>query len=332
MKECIQIFKNNLQTTKNNGIISKFIAHGNNSKHRKKNFADGTCNLCIYSQHKAQTIDSSPTFNIIEENERSLRMRGNDGIKIVQIISKFINSHKNKNIMMHLYSDFIYTRFHEIKLTDKNIPIVGYSSKSKELFIDIDGKELAILIERLPQNSEITIKAISSIDSGFNNTFDWSIFSAKKKVIENLPELSLSDWVHWSNVSQLAGHFERNGIYIIGIFDNKPESNLTIQKEIVYIGITKKRIFRKRLNEFYSCAMTNCTGHSGGCEFRRKFVNKELRNYTEFPIPDNTYIRLISTSFEHSKALEEAIEDFESRLIKCYADHFGDIPLCNRKH
>ncbi len=332
MQKYIEIFKKNLESTLNGGCFSFHVEKGNNTKHRNKKFRDGTCSLCVYGTHEPQSIDENPVFKLVSNDRQSLRIRGNDGVQVIKELKNFFGINQGENIKIDLFCSFIKTRFHKIQLVNCRIPIVGFSEKSKELYIDVDGNELSILVDRLSRDAEICVVVMPSKISGFSTTFDWSIFDRKNTSVKRTSSVEITPWVHWSNIDQLEKYFEKNGIYIIGLFDNNPGFDMNLDKEIVYIGITAKRNFRKRLKEFYVCAMTNGTGHSGGCEFRRTCVDEKFKIYTEFPMPKNTYVRLVSTSFSYSKDVKKVIEDFESRLIFRYADLYGRIPLCNRKY
>lgn len=332
MENCLTIFKQNLEAVSFGGHAVFHDGKGNNAKHRKKKFKDGRCSLCIYSKHEPQEIDINPSFDLLKIDTDSIIIKGNDGEKNIQIISNFFHMHNRENIKMTLYGEYIKTRFHKIYLTEKKIPVVGFSAKSKELFIDIDDEELSVLIDRLSRDAEIHAMIIPPEESGFSNVFDWTIFDFKTASGTNLSPISVSPWVKWNDISQLEDYFDKNGVYMFGLFKDRPPQDSTLEKEIVYIGITAKRNFRKRLKEFYSCAMTNGTGHSGGCEFRRRYIKKEFKTYSEFPMPADTYVRLIATSYSYSKIIQNVIEDFESRLIFLYENLYGSIPLCNRKY
>lgn len=323
----------NIHCADNNAPMERIVVSGDGAKHRKKKERGDLCGLCCFGPHEPQAIDEAPVFSVVEQTASGAVVEGNDPKKLFRFFENFRAENENggfTTITMH--TDAVRSRAHVIPVPGGSVAVGKYASQGGgEIFVDIKGHELAILASRLRRDARFVLNCVSAETAGMQRVFSLRSFSKKRTTSVALPFVTLSEWVPWHEVTRLGDHFPRKGCYMLGRFSSAPDHDDLVPAELVYVGITEDRDLRIRLRELYTSATTHASGHSGGCEFRRVCVPAQAKKYLDWPMPDDTHVRVISVDCPKSKAHAEAIRDVEARLIAHYVSRHGRLPLCNRK-
>lgn len=331
--QILDIFMKNIHCADNNVPMDRIVVSGDGSKHRKKKERGDLCGLCCFGPHEPQPIDEAPVFSLVEQNASEAVVEGNDPKKLFRFFANFRAKNENGGFTaMTMHTAAVHSRAHVIPVPGGAVAVGKYASQGGgEIFVDIQGHELAILATRLRRDTRFVMNCVSAETAGMQRVFSLRSFAMKKITSAALPRVTISEWVPWHEVTRLGDHFSRKGCYMLGRFSGVPDHEELVPAELVYVGITEDRDLRTRLRELYTSATTHANGHSGGCEFRRVCVPDQAKKYLDWPLPDDTYVRVISADCPKSKAHAEAIRDVEARLIAQYAFRHGRLPLCNRK-
>lgn len=331
MQDILTILSDNISRANQGATLCLKPVSGSAAKNRKKKRRGDLCSLCTFGPHQAQPVDNTPEFQVITTKGCQAEVLGNDSAKLFTFFDNFRARHENSGFTeIWLHSEYVHSRFHTIPVPGGAVRIGGYGAGSTDILVDIGENELSINTNRLQRNARFKIHCVPALDAGLERKQTPS-FRAAKFTIEHLPEIAVSEWVRLDELDRLEAHLVRKGCYMVGLFDAAPDSNTFPEAGLVYMGIAPKRSLKLRLKEFFVSATTHAPGHSGGCEFRRVCIPDETKRFLDWPIPENTFVRLISVACPKSKAHSSAIHDLENRLISGFIEQYSCLPLCNRR-
>lgn len=328
----VDVFAENVRRADSSLPLERVVISGDASKHRKKKERGSLCSLCGFGAHEPQSVDDAPVFTVLEQTDGRGVVSGNDPKRLFRFFDAF--RHRNENggfTTMTMRTPIVRSRFHVISVPGGSASVGKYSFKGGEIFVDLHGCELAVRADRLPRETCFTMECVSAAEAGMNRPFSLKSFAGQKVASDGLPRVAVSSWVPWHELARIENHFFRKGCYMLGRFASAPDCDDVAPSEMVYVGITGERDLKTRLSELYTSAMTHSCGHSGGCEFRRVCVSDRAKQYLDWPMPEDTYVRVISADCPTSKAHADAVRDLEARIIKQYVSRHGHLPLCNRK-
>ena len=331
IKDNLAILSDNIGRADKGAPLNLKSLSGSAAKHRKKKRRSDLCSLCSFGVHQAQPVDNDPKFRITANDGCWAEVQGNNPFRLFGFFDEFRTRHEGSGFTeITLHSEFVRSRFHTIPVPEGSVRVRGYGEDSKDILVDIGENELAVSVDRLPRDARFEIRCVQSLEAGLRRRQAPS-FRAGKLAASHLPEIAASEWVRMDDLELLEAHLGRKGCYMVGLFDDAPDSSVFPESGLVYIGITSERSLKLRLKEFFISATTHAPGHSGGCEFRRVCIPEEAKRFLDWPIPENTFVRLISVACPKSKAHASAIHDLENRLIGAFAEQYSRLPLCNRR-
>lgn len=306
-------------------------ASGSAAKHRKKKRRDDLCSLCSFGGHQDQPRDAAPVFRVLALEGGQAEVQGNDPSRLFGFLDEFRGRHDGGGFTeVTLHSPFVRSLFHTIPVPGGSVRIGGYGADSTDILVDIGEHELSVSADRLPRDARFNVRCIPAREAGLKRR-QLPSFRTGKHAAVNLPRIAASCWVRLDELGRLEAHLGRRGCYMVGRFDAAPDSNAFPESGLVYVGMARERALKFRFREFFTSASTHASGHSGGCEFRRLCVPDGAKRFLDWPIPENTFVRMVSVDCPKSKAHAAAIHDLENRLIGAFAEIHGRLPLCNRQ-
>lgn len=327
----ISIFTDNLDRADRGSTLNLIAVSGSATKHRKRTNRGDQCSLCSHGRHEDQPVDRSPEFRILNNGSDQAVAVGNDPSRLFPFFDAVRTEHERTGYTeIFLHTPTVHSRYHAIAVPGALVRVGGYGANGSEIFMDIGSDEIAVQVDRLSRDARFEIHCVSAKEAGFERRPVPSFRASRVTSAATLPRVAVSDWVRWEDLNQLDEHLNRKGCYMVGRFATSPGNGSLITPELVYVGITD-RTLRVRLREFYSCATTHGSGHSGGCEFRRHCIPDAAKRFLNWPMLEDTFVRVISVDCPKSKAHAAAIHDLENRLIEAHSGRFGELPLCNRK-
>lgn len=304
---------------------------GSAAKHRKKKRRGDLCSLCSFGLHEPQPEDNAPGFRVISADALRAEVQGNDLSRLFAFFDAFRKRHEGSGFTeVELHSDVVRSRYHTIPVPGGSVRVGGYAAGSTDILVDVGENELSVSAGRLSRDARFEVRCVPSREAGLERRQPPS-FRTGKHASCNLPRIAASDWVRLDELERLDSHLGRKGCYMVGRFDDAPDSDAFPEPGLVYVGIAPERPLKLRIREFFVSATTHAPGHSGGCEFRRLCIPEDAKRFLDWPIPEDTFVRLVSVDCPKSKAHSSAIHDLENRLIGAFAGKFGRLPLCNRR-
>jgi hypothetical protein len=129
----------------------------------------------------------------------------------------------------------------------------------------------------------------------------------------NFPEIKFSNWTKWEDKNKLKD-INEIGVYLIGKFEDLPESVNLKDLNIIYIGETCNSL-KARLNQFNNSGIKGKNGHSGGHSYYDKYKGETKNLYVSiFPIKE-LYVRYVERKI----------------LIEFISKHGSEHNLLNKK-